>query len=90
MATDEKQAAQAKLNARTAELKQCVGKMYRQKAGGDRPGATFKVLGYLGVKQLADGSLAHIFKVERFNPGAIYTPPASKFLEQHEELTAKE
>lgn len=78
--------AQKKLQDRIAELKACEGKTYIRK--GSDGATTFKVLRYEGVGKLVSGQQAHLFRVERFNPGLIFTPPATQFLEEHEEVKA--
>lgn len=79
-------AAKKEEDARAVELKACEGKFYRPKTG--QPTSTyFKVLRYNGIGTLQGGIRSHIFTIERFNPGAIWTPPATKFLAENEEFT---
>lgn len=90
MTESEQNEAKAKLkaqqdafNKRIEELKACEGKFYRPKAGGK---TYSKVLRYDGVGTLAGGVQAHLFRVEQWNPGLIWTPQATKFLEENEEF----
>lgn len=77
-------AAQGLLNARIAELKTCEGKTYIRK--GSDGSQTIKVIRYEGIGNLANGQKAHLFRVEKKNPGSVWTPPATQFLEEHEEV----
>ena len=89
--TDEQKAAiaasQAKTAARVAELKTYEGKTFKLK--GDTGPTTYRVLRYAGIG-IKNGISAHTFEVERKNPGAIWTPAATQFLAEHEEITATE
>lgn len=77
--------AQEALSARISELKACEGKTYIRKGSDGR--STIKVIRYEGVGALVNGQKAHLFRVEQSNPGKIWTPPATKFLEEHEEYS---
>jgi hypothetical protein len=98
-ALKDKQAATLKLaqelnektQARVKELKQFEGKTFVRK-DGKFPNQRITVIRYAGIATLNGGVLAHLFEVEAKNPGAIWTPPATAFLEEHEviEETAAE
>lgn len=80
-------AAQEKVAARIRDLKNYEGKTFIENGTDGR--TTFKVIRYEGIGKLANGDMAHLFRVERFNPGAIYTPPATQFLAEHTEIEVK-
>ncbi len=83
-------AAQEKLAARIAELQACVGKTYKPKNADPRhPNKTVKILKYNGVGRNASGQSMHLFSAESSNPGAMWTPPATEFLNTHEEVEPK-
>src|ERR1035437_2890126 len=74
-----------KIAARVAELKSNEGKTFKPKCPNPRfPSQTIKVERYVGV---AHG--AHLFKVESKNPGHRWTPPATRFLDENEEITSE-
>ena len=79
---------QEKLQARIDELKAFSGKTFKRK-DGKNPHQAIKVTHYAGIAELADGVRAHIFHVESKNPDMAWTPIASKFLEEHEEVEAE-
>jgi hypothetical protein len=85
--TQEQKDKAAKIAARVEELKAYAGKTFKRK--GDTGPTTFKVLAYAGVG-IKDGREFHTFQVERKNPSALWTPPATQFLEDHEEITPNE
>ena len=62
--------AKAKVAAQQAELvntyKVCAGKRY--KASGDESGRYEVVDAYIGVRQFADQTLNHTFRVHQFRP----------------------
>lgn len=76
-----------KIAARVEELKSFTGKVFKRK--GDTSPTTYTILEYAGIG-VKDGQEYHTFRVERKHPGAIWTPPATKFLEDHEEVSAPE
>lgn len=81
---------QAKIDARIKELKTYEGKTFEPNVPNPRfPNQTIKILKYEGVGTLAGGIMTHLFRVESKNPGAIWTPPATKFLEEHHEVEVK-
>ncbi len=80
--------AQDKIAARVEELKTYEGKTFARKDGIGK--ATFKVIRYEGIGKLLNGDLAHLFRVESKNPNSIWTPPATQFLLDHEEIEVKE
>lgn len=77
--------AQAKLDARILELKGYAGKYFKRK--GDTGPQTFEVIAYAGIQTTAKGK-AHLFQVEGRNPGTRWTPIASEFLNEYEEIPA--
>jgi len=81
--------ANKKTQARIAELKTFEGKTFRRKDGVN-PNQTIKIVRYEGIGTLQGGILAHLFRVESKNPGAIWTPPATQFLDEHEEIQQSE
>ena len=88
MTPEEIKAAQAKIDARVTELKSYEGKTFKPINPNPKfPNQTIKILKYEGVGTLTGGVTAHLFRAESKNPGLIWTPPASKFLEEHNETT---
>jgi len=88
MTPEEIKAAQAKIDTRIAELKGYEGKTFKPiNPLPQFKNQTIKILKYEGVGTLVGGVTAHLFRAESKNPGLIWTPPASKFLEEHEEIT---
>ena len=83
------QEAQNKINARIEELKQYVGKTFKRK-DGTYPHQTIKILRYEGLGTLAGGVIAYLYRVESKNPGGVWTPPATKFLEEHVEVAVEQ
>lgn len=82
-----------KIGARIAELKQSKGKWYRRKDGKEQP---TQVLDYGGIKTHQEmrngqpfGVNSHVFQVESLD-GRRWTPPATKFLAEHDEIAAPE
>ena len=77
-----------KLEARIAELKTYEGKTFIKKGSDGK--TTFKVLRYEGIAVIRGGVQAHLFRVESRNPGSIWTPVASEFLNDYEEIQVPE
>lgn len=77
-------AAQEKINARIKELQGYAGKSFKRKDG---TGGVIKIEGYAGIHQNGGRSF-HCFQVE--TPGARWTPPATQFLEEHDEVQVNE
>jgi hypothetical protein len=82
---------QAALEARIAELKTYAGKTFRRKDGR---GGLIKVIGYHGIgrrSEIRNGVAVavreHVF--EAIGNGSHWTPPATKFLEEHEQVEVK-
>ena len=80
---------QAKINERIEELKLSIGKTYRRKDGMGHP---VKITGYGGVlihQEVRGGKHAaiqsHVFKTD-----SMWTPPATKFLEEYEVVASVE
>jgi len=80
--------ARQKLEARIAELKTCEGKTFIKKGSDGK--TTFNVLKYEGIGTIRGGVQAHLLRVESRNPGSIWTPVASEFLNDYEEIEVKE
>ena len=59
-----------------------AGKTFKRKDG---KGRKIKVVKYLGIYGMGEGVKAHIINVN--NGDADWTPVASKFLEEHDEVT---
>ena len=72
---------QEKLAARVAELKAYAGKYFANKLTG----IVIKIEDYAGIKT-KDGVSAHTFQVE--SPFARWTPAATQFLAEHDEVPA--
>ena len=84
---DNKKKQQEALAARVADLKKFEGKTFVPKNLNPRfPNQRITVLSYAGIGKLSSGESAHLFKVESKSPGNIWTPPATKFLEEHDEV----
>lgn len=92
-------AAQKKLSGRVAELKGFEGKTFRIKNPSDKFNSqVVTVLRYAGVASVDPTGKsdprnvvsAHMFEVESFNPNARWTPIASKFLEDYEQIKVSE
>ena len=74
-----------KIAARVVELKTYEGKTFKPKNPHVQfPKQTIKVERYAGV---SNG--VYLFQVESKNPGSRWTPPATKFLDEHEEVAIK-
>jgi hypothetical protein len=83
--------SEPKLDVRALLFKSCEGKSYRPNVVDKRfPNKTVKVLSYVGVGRLGSGELAHLMRVESKNPGSIWMPPATKFLEEHSEILTEQ
>ena len=76
--------ARLKNEARVQELSAYAGKHFVKK--GDTKKRVIKVIGYAGVK-IKNGESAHTFQVEAKD--ARWTPPATQFLEEHDEVEVK-
>lgn len=74
--------AAEKRAARVKVLKSYAGKSFVKK--GNPKGEVTKVLDYAGV-HTRDGLQFDCFLAEK--PGCRWTPPATKFLEEHEEIS---
>jgi hypothetical protein len=77
-----------KLQARIDELKSFEGKTFIKKGSDGK--TTFVVLKYEGIGTIRNGVQAHLFRVESRNPGSIWTPVASEFLNDYEEVQVTE
>ena len=74
----------AKDAARAAELSAYAGKTFKRK--GDTGPTTYHIVRYDGIKE-KDLVKAHTFLVDIKNPAGRFTPQATKFLEDFEEIT---
>ena len=87
-------AAEAKAIADyVAKLKTYAGKTFQRKDGKELP---TKVIGYAGIRihqEFVNGKpnavLSHVFQVES-SDGRRWTPPATIFLAEHDEIQVKE
>ena len=77
----------AKVAARAAELKTYEGKTFKRK--GDTGPTTYHIVRYDGIKE-KDLVQAHTFLVDIKNPAGRFTPQATKFLEDFEEIIVNE
>lgn len=79
--------ANKKIAARIVELKKFEGKTFVKNVN---PGAsTFKIIRYEGIGKNSAGVMSHLYRVEGKNPGIIWTPAATQFLEEHHEIEPK-
>ena len=78
---------QKALQARIAELKTYEGKTFKRKDGTGPQSVTIVKYAGIGVR---DGVSSHAFLVESKNPGARWTPQATQFLAEHNEVPAAE
>ena len=80
---------QESTEARAKELREFEGKFFAPNVTNSRfPNQVIKVLNYAGVGVSGNGVSAHFFRVESFNPGKIWRPPATQFLADHHEVEA--
>jgi len=87
----EQQSAATKLANRIKELEACAGKWYLRKDGREVPTL---VTGYVGTKvrqEMVDGKptakTEHVFAVSAID-GRCWTPAATRFLAEHDEIPA--
>ena len=74
--------AKAEIAAKVAEYTALAGKTFKRKDG---KGRVAKVIGYVGIATILDGKKAHLINA---NDGqSDWTPVASKFLEEYEEVS---
>jgi len=74
--------AKAEFAATVEKYKSLKGKSFKHKSG---KGRVVKVVDYVGVAGIGEGVKAHIINVN--NGDADWNPTASKFLEEHDEVT---
>jgi hypothetical protein len=81
-AVDDRKVREARINARIEDLKSYEGKWFARNDGSGHP---IQVLKYAGIA-VKDGQAEYTFLAETLY--ARWTPPATKFLEEHHVIAA--